>query len=231
MLRERAPTPPRFIGQSTWTSRIGSRPRRRGMARRDQQAPPAAISQARASWSPRQRDREHECCRLKPAPEWQHRSGDLASSFNTFPKQSRRGRPRMAAPRTAPLTADWHRGLIHQSASSSHAKSLWSQNGLQSKENLANYFNGFFKTTFASSSPLSPARPVHSLACVGRAAFTSADEKGRPSLSGPDRWLDSANPYIRSALLSEVVSASVCERILHRSCLMNPERRIQPSDA
>src|SRR5271169_4195634 len=26
MLRERAPTPPRFIGQSTWTSRIGSRP-------------------------------------------------------------------------------------------------------------------------------------------------------------------------------------------------------------
>src|SRR6266704_225115 len=31
MLRERAPTPPRFIGQSTWTSRIGSRPKRRGM--------------------------------------------------------------------------------------------------------------------------------------------------------------------------------------------------------
>jgi len=26
-------------------------------------------------------------------------------------------------------------------------------------------------------------------------------------VSGPDRWLDSANPYIRSALLSEVVSA------------------------
>src|SRR5271157_5367279 len=31
MLRERAPTPPRFIGQRTWTSRIGSRPKRRGM--------------------------------------------------------------------------------------------------------------------------------------------------------------------------------------------------------
>src|ERR1700687_1951034 len=26
ILRERAPTPPRFIGQRTWTSRIGSRP-------------------------------------------------------------------------------------------------------------------------------------------------------------------------------------------------------------
>src|ERR1700735_2890430 len=26
MLTERAPTPPRFIGQRTWTSRIGSRP-------------------------------------------------------------------------------------------------------------------------------------------------------------------------------------------------------------
>jgi hypothetical protein len=31
---------------------------------------------------------------LKPVPAWQHRSRDLASSFNTFPKQSRRGRPR-----------------------------------------------------------------------------------------------------------------------------------------
>ena len=30
-LPPRAPTPPRFIGQRTWTSRIGSRPKRRGM--------------------------------------------------------------------------------------------------------------------------------------------------------------------------------------------------------
>jgi hypothetical protein len=28
---QRPPTPPRFIGQRTWTSRIGSRPKRRGM--------------------------------------------------------------------------------------------------------------------------------------------------------------------------------------------------------
>ena len=31
MLSERAPTPPQFIGQRTWTSRIGSRPKRRGL--------------------------------------------------------------------------------------------------------------------------------------------------------------------------------------------------------
>src|SRR6266700_5467239 len=31
MLSERAPTPPRFIGHSTWISRMGSRPKRRGM--------------------------------------------------------------------------------------------------------------------------------------------------------------------------------------------------------
>src|SRR5215510_8203932 len=31
MLRERAPTPPRFIGQSTWMSRTGSRPKRLGI--------------------------------------------------------------------------------------------------------------------------------------------------------------------------------------------------------
>jgi hypothetical protein len=31
MLSERAPTPPRFIGQSTWMSRIGSRPKRLGI--------------------------------------------------------------------------------------------------------------------------------------------------------------------------------------------------------
>ena len=31
MLSERAPTPPRFIGQSTWTSRMGSSPNRLGM--------------------------------------------------------------------------------------------------------------------------------------------------------------------------------------------------------
>jgi hypothetical protein len=32
MLSERAPTPPRFIGQSTWMSRIGSKPKRSGCA-------------------------------------------------------------------------------------------------------------------------------------------------------------------------------------------------------
>src|SRR6187200_1719254 len=31
MLSERAPTPPRFIGQSTWMSRMESRPKRPGM--------------------------------------------------------------------------------------------------------------------------------------------------------------------------------------------------------
>src|SRR6202043_1907811 len=31
MLSDRAPTPPRFIGHSTWMSRIGSRPNRWGM--------------------------------------------------------------------------------------------------------------------------------------------------------------------------------------------------------
>src|SRR6266513_882907 len=31
MFSERAPTPPRFIGHSTWMSRIGSRPNRLGM--------------------------------------------------------------------------------------------------------------------------------------------------------------------------------------------------------
>jgi hypothetical protein len=31
MLSERAPTPPRFIGQSTWMSRIGFKPKRFGM--------------------------------------------------------------------------------------------------------------------------------------------------------------------------------------------------------
>src|ERR1700758_1119070 len=31
MLSERAPTPPRFIGQSTWMSRMGLRPNRFGM--------------------------------------------------------------------------------------------------------------------------------------------------------------------------------------------------------
>src|SRR4029077_13363768 len=36
MLTERAPTPPRFIGQRTLTSRIGSRPKRRGNAGFDQ---------------------------------------------------------------------------------------------------------------------------------------------------------------------------------------------------
>ena len=55
------------------------------------------------------------------------------------------------------------------------------------------------------------------------------DEKGRPSLGGPVRWLDSADPYIRSALLSEVVSANI-ETIVHPACLTNPERRVQPSD-
>jgi hypothetical protein len=54
-------------------------------------------------------------------------------------------------------------------------------------------------------------------------------KKGRPSLSGPDRWLDSADPYIRSALLSEVVSANI-ETIVHPTRLINPEHRIQPSD-
>src|ERR1035437_10410392 len=33
MLSERAPTPPRFIGHSTWMSRMGSRPKRWGDAR------------------------------------------------------------------------------------------------------------------------------------------------------------------------------------------------------
>src|SRR6266566_4201907 len=31
MFSERAPTPPRFIGQSTWMSRMGSRPNRLGI--------------------------------------------------------------------------------------------------------------------------------------------------------------------------------------------------------
>src|SRR5271169_5700446 len=31
MFKERAPTPPRFIGQSTWMSRIGSSPKRLGI--------------------------------------------------------------------------------------------------------------------------------------------------------------------------------------------------------
>src|ERR1700674_4789748 len=31
ILSERAPTPPRFIGHSTWMSRMGLRPKRRGM--------------------------------------------------------------------------------------------------------------------------------------------------------------------------------------------------------
>jgi hypothetical protein len=31
MLSERAPTPTRFIGQSTWMSRIGFKPKRSGM--------------------------------------------------------------------------------------------------------------------------------------------------------------------------------------------------------
>ena len=34
MLSDRAPTPPRFIGHSTWTSRIGSSPNARGMRSR-----------------------------------------------------------------------------------------------------------------------------------------------------------------------------------------------------
>jgi hypothetical protein len=31
MLSDRAPTPPRFIGQSTWMSRIAFKPKRLGM--------------------------------------------------------------------------------------------------------------------------------------------------------------------------------------------------------
>jgi hypothetical protein len=31
ILSDRAPTPPRFIGQSTWMSRIGFKPKRLGM--------------------------------------------------------------------------------------------------------------------------------------------------------------------------------------------------------
>ena len=44
-----------------------------------------SIFRACASWPPRQRDREHECYMLMPVPEWQHRSGDLASISSTFP--------------------------------------------------------------------------------------------------------------------------------------------------
>jgi hypothetical protein len=59
--------------------------------------------------------------------------------------------------------------------------------------------------------------------------YCGMTKKGRPSLSGPVRWLDSADPYIRSALLSEVVSANI-QTIVHPMCLMNPECRIQPGD-
>jgi transposase InsO family protein len=41
---------------------------------------------------------------------------------------------------------------------------------------------------------------------------------------------DSANLYIRSALLSEVVSANI-QSIVQQTCLMNPEHRIQLGDA
>ena len=47
------------------------------------------------------------------------------------------------------------------------------------------------------------------LAAPSEAAGTGeGEEKGRSVLSGLDWWLDSANPCIRSALLSEAVSAN-----------------------
>ena len=43
-------------------------------------------------------------------------------------------------------------------------------------------------------------------------------------------WLDSGKLYIRSALLSEVVSANV-QAMVQQTCLMNPEHRVQLSHA
>src|SRR5215831_6688016 len=43
ILRERAPRPPRFIGQSTWISRIGSNPNLRNALSDDRQHLPDAV--------------------------------------------------------------------------------------------------------------------------------------------------------------------------------------------
>jgi hypothetical protein len=56
---------------------------------------------------------------------------------------------------------------------------------------------------------------MQALGCLK--TMKNGDEKGRPSLSGPDRWLDSADPYIRSALLSEVVSANIQTTIVQHA--------------
>src|SRR5438309_9559726 len=59
MFSERAPTPPRFIGQSTWMSRMGSRPNRLGIRVFTSSMMRATAASGSSAWTRRLDDVDH----------------------------------------------------------------------------------------------------------------------------------------------------------------------------